>query len=297
MKNIIVKLSLRSLKSLKTLRYLTAIAAVCCLTSCVKEPLYNTDHPNHGRIISLTTDWTNRGEGINIPDNYTVAISSPLGGGWVGALSGTTNEVNNDFEAGAYPINIWNTANNISVAGTTAAADYSSELGWFFTGAQDVVIEKDKDHAFTVAMHQQVRQLTLELDVQGNVADRVTSIAATLSGVAGAIGIDNGNPVGDPVAVVPVFVRQPDGKYTAVLRLLGIQGNAQTLTLTLHFDGGLPADITVNSGLSEKIAPFNADKKTPFTLKAGVTVTATVLGVAAEISDWENAGNETVVAN
>ncbi|GHV05615.1 hypothetical protein FACS189416_5450 [Bacteroidia bacterium] len=291
MKNIIVKLSLRALRTLKTLNALLALVA--CLSGCVKEHLYNTGHPNHGKIISLATDWTNRGEGVEIPASYHITV-----GDYTTTLSGTTNEVNNDFEAGAYHINIWNPANNISVAGTTATANYAAgELGWLFTGSQDVVIEKDKDHAFTVAMQQQVRQLTLVLEPTGDAADRVTGIAATLSGVAGAIGIDNGNPVGDPVAVVPVFVRQPDGKYTAVLRLLGIQGNAQTLTLTLHFDGGLPADITVNSGLSEKIAPFNADKKTPFTLKAGVTVTATVLGVAAEISDWENAGNETVVAN
>ncbi|GHU90998.1 hypothetical protein FACS1894155_10080 [Bacteroidia bacterium] len=259
----------------------------------MKEPLYNTDHPNHGKIISLTTDWTNRGEGIDIPDNHLLKV-----GDYTATLSGTTNEVNNYFLAGTHPVTIWHAADGITVSGNTATADYTGGgVDWFFTGSQDVTIEQDKDHAFTVFMQQQVRQLTLELDVQGNVANRVTGIAATLSGVAGAIGIDNGNPVGDPVAVVPVFVRQPDGKYTAVLRLLGIQGNAQTLTLALHFDGGLPADITVNSGLSEKIAAFNADKKTPFALKAGVTVTATVLGVAAEISDWENAGNETVVAN
>lgn len=291
MKNIIVKLSLRSLKSLKTLRYLTAIAAVCCQTSCVKEPLYNTDHPNHGRIISLTTDWTNRGEGVEIPASYNIKV-----GDYTTTLSGTTNEVNNYFEAGAYPINIWNPANNISVAGTTATADYSGELGWFFTGAQDVVIEKDKDHAFTVPMQQQVRQLTLVLEPTGDAADRVTGIAATLSGVAGAINIDNGNPTGNAVTLSPVFIKQPDGKYYATIRLLGITGNAQTLTVTLSFESGNPSSVTIPCDLSNQLAAFNADKKTPLALNSQVLVTPTETGFKATIDDWVEKGG-TIIAN
>jgi hypothetical protein len=260
-------------------------------TSCVKEPLYNTDHPNHGRIISLTTDWTNRGEGINIPGNYTLKA-----GDYTTTLSGTTNEVNNYFEAGAYHINIWNTANNIAVAGTTATADYSNEPGWFFTGAQDAVIEKDRDYAFTVPMQQQVRQLTLELEITGDAKDRLTSIEASLSGVAGAINIDNGNPVGDAVSVALDFIRRDAINRVSTIRLLGITGNTQTLTLVLHFEGGNPSSYTIPCDLSDQLAAFNADKKTPLTLNATSVITPTEAGFTATIDDWaDNTGN--VIAN
>lgn len=36
------------------------------LTACIKDDLYNTPSPSQGSII-LTTDWTQRGEGIPVP--------------------------------------------------------------------------------------------------------------------------------------------------------------------------------------------------------------------------------------
>ncbi|GHT34170.1 hypothetical protein FACS189415_3410 [Bacteroidia bacterium] len=293
MKNIIAKLSLRTLKSLKTLKSLTALAAiVCCQTSCVKETLYDTDHPNHGKIISLTTDWTDKSGDIAIPGSYTVKI-----GDYTTTLLGTTNEVNNYFEAGTYHINIWNTAEHIAVSGTTATADYSNGLlGWFFTGTENVTVEKDKDHAFTVPMHQQVRQLTLELEITGDAKDRLTGIEASLSGVAGAISIDNGNPVGDAAAIALDFTRRDAINRVSTIRLLGITGNVQTLTLTLHFEGGNPSSYTVTSDLASGLAAFNADKKTPLTLHSILVITPTQTGFTATIDPWiENGGN--VIAN
>lgn len=42
------------------------------LTGCnVEDPIHETPHPEHGKI-TLTTDWTTRSTGINIPSNYTV---------------------------------------------------------------------------------------------------------------------------------------------------------------------------------------------------------------------------------
>jgi hypothetical protein len=162
------------------------------------------------------------------------------------------------------------------------------DLGWFFTGSQDLSIERDRDYAFTVAMQQQVRQLTLVLEATGSAKDKITAIDATLSGVAGAINIDNGNPTGNAVSVVPVFTRQTDGKYYATIRLLGITGNAQTLTVTLSFAGGNPSSVTIPCDLSDPLATFNADKKTPLTLNATTVVTPTEAGFTAAIDEWVN---------
>lgn len=267
------------------------IMAVVALASCVKEPLYDTDHPNHGKI-TLATTWDERGENVYVPVSYTARI-----GDYTATMQGTTNSVDKLFPAGRCAIHLYNEVEHITVSGTTATADYTAgEIGWLFTGTETVDIEKDKDHYITVAMRQQVRQLTLRLDVAGNARERITGIEATLSGVAGAINIENGNPDGNPVTVIPVFT-QTDGAYSATMRLPGITGAEQTLSLTLHFTDGNPSSFTFTSNLSEALAAFNADKKTPLTLTSGITVTITPLGVTAEISDWESDGNETVIAD
>jgi hypothetical protein len=251
---------------------------VFSLSSCVKVPLYESEHPEHGRIISLRTDWTHRSEGIDIPDNYLLKV-----GDYITTLSGTTNEVNNYFLPGSYLINIWNAANRIIVEGKTATADYSSELGWFFTGSLDVDIEKDRDYAFTVSMHQQVRQLTLVLEAAGSAKDRVVAIDATLSGIAGAINIDNSNPTGDALTLSPIFTKQADGKYTAVIRLLGVTGNLQVLTVKLD---GSPSSVTIPCDLSDQLSDFNADKKTPLSLSAPLEVMPVESGFSATIGEW-----------
>ncbi|GHV29587.1 hypothetical protein FACS1894177_00730 [Bacteroidia bacterium] len=294
MNNIIVKLSLRTLRILKILRSLktTAIAAiVCCLTSCVKETLHETDHPEHGKIM-LATVWDDRGEGIDIPAAYTANI-----GDYSATLQGTTNGIDHLFPAGPYTIHIYNVADNIAVSGTTATADYSNGLlGWFFTGTENVTVEKDKDHTFTVPMHQQARQLTLELEITGDAKGRLTGIEASLSGVAGVISIDNGNPVGDAATIALDFTRKDAINRVSTIRLLGITGNVQTLTLTLHFEGGNPSPYTITSDLASGLAAFNADKKTPLTLHSILVVTPTQTGFTATIDPWiENGGN--VIAN
>jgi hypothetical protein len=272
---------------------ITIAVVIGCLASCVFVELHDADHPEHGKITALNTDWTDRDEGVDIPAGYTVQV-----GDYSARLSGPTNAIDNYFPEGTYTIHIWNEVANINTdaINRVSTANYTAgETGWLFTGSQEVNIEKEKEHAFTVVMHQQVRLLTLELEITGDAADHITEVDATLSGITSAINITNGNPTGETVSVTPAFIKTND-KYTANLRLLGIQGNAQILTLTLHFDSGNASDITAVSDLSEKMTAFNANKAVPFTLKAGVAVKDTALGVSVEISDWEDGNSETVVA-
>jgi len=279
------------------------IAVIAALTSCVKVELHRTDHPDGGKIIALRTDWTYRASDVAVPDSYDVRISNNASsaGNWEGTLSGASNSVTNLFPAGQYHINIWNSAEHITVSGTTAAADYSSPpdgdlLGWFFTGVADQSIEADRDYTVDVAMRQQVRCLTLVLNVAGDAADRVTGITATLSGVADAIDIDTGNAVGNAVTVALIFAKGDDGKYYATIRLLGVAGSEQHLTATLTYAEGNPSSQTVVCDLSNPLAAFNADKKTPLTLNAQAIVTTTATGFSATVDEWAGEGG-TIIAN
>lgn len=54
------------------------LVLACLWTACNKD---DTDHPEHGKIVSLTTDWTDRGEGIDIPASYTLNAGDYTTGG------------------------------------------------------------------------------------------------------------------------------------------------------------------------------------------------------------------------
>lgn len=53
---------------------LLALLPALAFTSCVKDDLYNTPHPDRGAIL-LTTDWSRRGEAVPVPDSYTVEVA------------------------------------------------------------------------------------------------------------------------------------------------------------------------------------------------------------------------------
>ena len=249
---------------------------------CISYPIYDYVYHDYGKIISLITDWTERGANIDIPKSYTVKI-----GDFVNILSGTKNSINNLIPAGKNIINIWNTTDNITVSDRLATAGYTSgDPGWFFTGRKEVMIETDGEHSIIVYMQQQVRQLTFELEVADNDKYRFTSVNATLTGVAGTLNIDT-ETHGAPTTVALKFAEDiSDSKWKATVRLLGITGNKQTLTVIMNLDGDHPSSYTVSSDLSNRLASFNEDKKTPLTLIARFDGTQTGEELIATITDW-----------
>ena len=278
---------------MKLLKIFIIPVAAAALFGCTDYPIYDLTRPVSKKSILLITDWTNRGSGIDIPSSYTVKI-----GDYSTTLSGTVNSVEDLFAgAGQYTINIWNTTDNIAVSDRIATADYKSgDLGWFFTGKQEVAIEKDKAYSITVPMQQQVRQLTLELDVTGDAKERLKSINASLSGVAGTLNIDNGTH-DTPVDVALTFYKDPsDGKWKVTVRLLGMTDKGQTLTLVLNFADDNPSSYILSSDMSSLLAGFNEDKKTPLILSARLVVTPAATGFAATITNWIPGGASTGVA-
>lgn len=270
---------------MRTSRMITAIMVAFSLTACVKEPLYDTDHPNHGKI-TLATTWDERGEGIDIPAGYTVKI-----GDYTTALQGTTNSVDNLFPAGRHAIHLYNEAENIMVSGTTATADYAAgEIGWLFTGTETVDVEKDKDYYITVAMRQQVRQLMLVIEPEGETAGNIENITASLSGVAGTLDMDNDSH-GTLSSVSLTFAKRTDNKWSATILLLGVTGSEQKLSGTITFTGGSPGDIALESNLTAALTNFNTDKKNPLTLGGKIIETPSGVGVGgAIINAWQEQG-------
>lgn len=276
-----------------TTRYtitMLTLALLLTLGGCVKDELHDTPHPDTGSI-AVTADWTGRGEGVDIPAEWTVTM-----GDYTGTETGATHSPDYLFAPGSYTLAVYNPADGITVSGTTAtvaAADGSFITGipgWFFTSVQEVAIAADTDYSLTAVMHQQVRELTLMIEPAGDAADRIESIGGTLSGAAGSLDFATGTH-GTPSEVKLHFTKITDGddagKWTATVRLLGIAGDAQRLTATLTYTDGNPQPTSLISDLTAALNGFNDGKTAPLTLGGTLAETPGEAGFTGEITGWE----------
>ena len=267
-----------------------ALALLLTLGGCVKDELHDTPHPDTGGI-AVTADWTQRGEGVDIPAEWTVTM-----GGYTGTETGATHSPDYLFKPGSYTLAACNTPDGITISGTTATVDaadggfIANTPGWLFTSVQEVAIEADTDYSLTAVMHQQVRELTLVIEPAGDAADRIESIEGTLSGAAGSLDFATGTH-GTPSELGLHFTKitsgDDAGKWTATVRLLGIAGDAQRLTATLTYTDGNPADTSLDSDLTAALDGFNDDKTAPLTLGGTIAETPGEAGFTATISVWE----------
>ena len=274
-------------------RYMTTILSLALLLTlggCVKDELHDTPHPDTGKV-TVTADWSDRGEGVDIPAEWTVTM-----GGYTGTETGATHSPDYLFNPGSYTLAVYNPADGITVSGMTAAVAAAdggcivNTPGWLFTSVQEVEIEADTDYSLTAVMHQQVRELTLVIEPTGDAAERIESIEGTLSGAAGTLDFATGTH-GTPSEVELHFTKITDGddagKWTATVRLLGIAGDAQRLTATLTYTDGNPQPTSLNSDLTSALNGFNDGKTAPLTLGGTIAETPGEAGFTGEITDWE----------
>ena len=276
-----------------TTRYTTTILSLALLLTlggCVKDELHDTPHPDTGKI-TVTADWSDRGEGVDIPAEWTVTM-----GGYTGTETGATHSSDHLFCPGNYTLAAYNIPEGITVSGTTAAVAAAdggfivNTPGWLFTSVQEVEIEADTDYSLTAIMQQQVRELTLMIEPAGDAADRIESIEGTLSGAAGTLDFATGTH-STPSEVELHFTKITDGndagKWMATVRLLGIAGDAQRLTATLTYTDGNPQPTSLNSDLTATLDSFNDGKTSPLTLGGTLAETPGEAGFTGEITDWE----------
>ena len=258
-------------------------AMLLAATSCVKDELHDTPHPDTGKI-TVTADWSDRGDGLDIPAEWTVTM-----GDYTGTETGTTHTPDYLFNPDNYTLAAYNAPEDITISGTTATV--TGTPGWLFTSVQEVTIEADTDYDLTAAMHQQVRQLTLVIEPAGDAAKRIESIEGSLSGAAGTLDFATGT-YGAASDIALHFTKitegESSGKWTATVRLLGITGNTQTLTATLTYSDGNPADTSLESDLTAALQDFNSDKTVPLTLGGTLVETPEETEFSGfEITGWE----------
>ncbi len=283
-----------------------AVAVIALsLTSCVKDELFDTPHPDHGKI-TVTADWTARGEAVPEPESWTVCM-----GDYTGEETEAVHAPEDLFEPGEYTLAAWSRADNITVSGTTATVSSASgsrnDAGafihnapeWLHTSVQQVTIEKDRVHEFTAAMMQQVRQLTIVIEPKGDAAERITGIDAYLTGAAGTLDFSDGthgSPANVELAFTKITEGENAGKWTATVRLLGVTGTGQRLKASIRFTDGNPAPVALDSDLTEALSGFNSGKTEEMILGGTLVETPTEASFTADITDWKTVEGDPVDA-
>ncbi len=270
------------------------------LTSCVKDDLYDTPHPDRGAVV-VTADWSGRSTEADIPQAYTLRIGEKEQ-----SVSATTNVFDALLAPDSYGLTIYNTPEGISINGNTATVDGISDgtkaagciepqPGYLFASHQEINVAADDTLRVTAPMRQYVRRLDIELTATEGDYNRVQSATATLDGVATAVDITTGALADTPAQTTTAFT-QDGGTFTLHFRLLGIVPTAvQTLTVSILFTDGDTQ--TVVSDLTEQLAGFNSgDTQTVPVKLTGDLRLPIEAGFSATITDWQqgNSGGEDV---
>ena len=222
----------------KAYALLYLIGAVTILTSCVKDDLYDTPHPDRGAVV-VTTDWSGKSTEADIPQAYTLRI-----GGREQNVSAATNVFDALLAPGGYGLTVYNSPEGISIDGNKATVnpvDLTGAIephpGYLFASHQDISVVADDTLHVTAPMRQYVRRLDIELTATEGDYSRVQSATATLSGVASAADMGTGDR--SVAAQGTHAFRQDDNKFTIFFRLLGIvPTETHTLTVDITFNNG-----------------------------------------------------------
>lgn len=248
------------------------------LTACIKDDLYNTPSPSQGSII-LTTDWTQRGEGIPVPTGYTVEAA-----GSTFILQAQETVIPALFAPGDITLLGYNLPEGVSIANGTATVARTTadgnlqrpDPGMLFGGTAITTVIADDTVRVSLPMRQLFRRVQFELTITGGDPERITSIEARLEGAAPSVNISTGEVAGETinaaagnaVSVQIPFVRTGN-KLTAAIQMPGIIATApQRTVITLAFTDGKRQ--TAETDVSEAFANFNANRLTPLRLSGSL---------------------------
>ena len=260
--------------------------AALLLSSCVKDELYNTPHPDKGAVtISLT--------GLSADDNYVLDMD-----GKVADITGSPFTNPDLLNPGTHSMVIYNRVEGFTFDGRTARvnapdgksrADGTSVIplpGYLKTISQEITVVADDTLRITPSPQQRVRDLHIEFTVTQGRPELIQTVTGTLGGIAGAFDMEAGQTTGEPASTVVAFTRDGD-KLTADARLLGTMGAVQTLVLDIAFvDGGRILRTEVD--LTEALADFNGDMTAAYRVTGTLETPVGMEEATVEITGWES---------
>lgn len=231
--------------------------AAMMLTSCVKDMLFDTPHPNVG-ILTVTTDWSGKSTEAEIPSLYIL-----LTGDTQQEVSGKTNRLDKLLIPGNHTLTIYNVPQEMKLNGSEILVEEASRgeivhnPGYVFYGNKSFDIPADTDMSLTVPMSQITRRLEIVLTVADGNFERVANATGTLDGICPAFDIETGLRSEVPAKTTADIVRERN-KLLLEYNLLGIAPQAeQTLTVAITYINGDTQ--TLESNLSAFMYDYHGD--------------------------------------
>ena len=270
---------------MKARRYMIIGMAAVLLSSCVKDKLYNTPHPDWGVVmVSLP--------GLTEDDDYVLDIDGKTAG-----ITGSPFVYPDLLLPGAHSLVVYKRAEGftfngriaqIHALGSKSHAEGTTIIplpGYLKTISQDITVVADDTLRITLSPQQRVRDLHIEFRVTQGRPERIQSVTGTLGGIAGVLDMEAGQTTGEAVSTAVAFTREGD-MLTADARLLGTMGTVQTLVLDIAFtDDGRTQRTEVN--LTEALATFNDDMTAGFRVTGTLETPVGMEEATAEITGWE----------
>lgn len=268
--------------------------ALLALSACdIKDPIYNTPHPEHGTVV-VTTEWSSKSPEAEMPQNYTLRVGEEQQ-----SVSGITNTFKSLLPQGSYELTAYNIPEHIGISGNTATvaeseAGYVEPMpGYLFAANRTIDVAADNTLEVTVPVKQLVRLLNVELSVTEGDHSRVQSATATLDGVASQVDIvtcERAAAAKSRNALV-----QDGSKFTTSFRLSGIiPAASQTLTVSILYTDGDTQQI--DSDITELLAGFN-DRMEPMKLAGNLLLPIEAGVTGATITGWNETDGGNADAN
>lgn len=288
----------------KTVSAITAAFAIfvaTSLTSCVKDELYDTPHPDKG-AVTVTTDWTDALAESTVPDTYFLRMDN---GEAVQASEETT--VYPDLLApGAHTLLVYNEPEGIVIEGDAATVQQQDGRltplpGYLFSAEKELEVVQDDTLHVSVPMVRRLCPIVLNLSLEGANTENIAAVTATLGGMAASVNLRTGT-VGNENLAVLLDVQYTDtkerayteGKIEMKCRVVGTSPQErQVLTVKVTMADGYVQTIT--SDLTDRLKDLNAEME-PIEL-AG-TVEAPQDGhFSGTIKDWDVVSGGDIDAN
>ena len=272
-----------------------AIFASTSLTSCVKDELFNTPHPDKGAVV-FSADFSERSTSCTVPAEYLL-LHTCCGAAEPCTMPGMAGKCHPElFAPGRHTFHAWNSCERITVTDAVAKVNETAQgvieslPGYFFTAHREIDVVQDDTLRVNLPMVQRTRDLHFDLTVTEGDPRRRKSVTGTLTGIAGAFDLAAQQITGEAVSTAFAFTRTGN-KLIADARLLGVTGGRQTLVIDITFSDGRTQ--TTESDLTEHLTDFGSDMTETFRL-AGDLNTPIEADMNASINNWKpgNGGGE-----